>query len=435
VPENLWKSDQLLDLQIQEIEGEKMWQVLNPELQEYQSFGVASYKDYQLPIGTKVQGKIKGDLFTTARLDINHPQLKDTEVVIGNMTKYPTVGHEFRNESATIVLSEQQNVPPQPIIKLNGKKLGQLDNNAVELFKEHGIFTNKTFNVSLTSYGEGNGKEIIATTKQGGSFKIEKSHFLAEKDLKDAQFNGEEVTVTLSLETPKKKAMVANIKQADGSLLPIGEFTTNQKASKLALSKVGLFKEGATFDAKINSRVTAASIEIKPDSLEYPALGEWQNSSQNTTKIELNPTAKQLIETITTQPTLLHRFDQKWTDKGHTKMLPTLGLSVDLNRVAATKEFLEKHHIPYKLIPLDDKSVQLETERSYGVFRMNEADVPPKIRQGMEQAGKGVFNANNSDENALSPYHQRLLSILPLSAFQQQERLKNSKQFIKRLKQ
>ncbi|EHJ09330.1 hypothetical protein CWATWH0003_B238 [Crocosphaera watsonii WH 0003] len=428
VPESLWKSDQFLDLQIQEVDGDKMWQVFNPETEDYQSFGVASYKEFQLPIGTKVKGQIKGDLFTTARLDIDNPLLKDTEIVIGNMTKYPTVGHEFRNESATIVLSEQQNVPPQPLIKLNGKKLGQLDSNAVELFKQYNRFRDQlTFNVSLTSYGEGNGKEIIATTEQGTSFKIEKSHFLADKDLKDTQFNGEQVTVTLSLETPKKKAMVANIKQADGSLLPIGEFTTNQKASKLALSKVGLFKEGATFQAKINSRVTAASIEIKPDSLEYPALGKWQGISQNTTEIELEPTAKRFIETITTQPTLLHRFEQQWQDKGQIETLPTLGLSVDLNRVAATKEFLEKYHIPYKLIPLDDKSVQLESERSYGVFTMIESDVPTNIRQWMEQASKGIFDANNSDENALSSYHKKLISILPLSNNQQQERLQNSK--------
>ena len=78
-----------------------------------------------------------------------------------------------------------------------------------------------------------------------------------------------------------------------------------------------------------------------------------------------------------------------------------MGLSVDLNRVAATQEFLEKYHIPYKLIPLDDKSVKMETERIYGVFTMIESDVPPNIRQWMEQASKGVFDANNSDKMLL----------------------------------
>ncbi len=403
-----------------------MWQVFNPEAQEYQSFGVASYKEYQLPIGTKVKGHIKGDLFTTARLDIDHPQLKDTEIVIGNMTKYPTVGHEFRNESATIVLSQQQNVPPQPLITINGKKLGQLDNNAVELFKKHGKFKdNLTFEVSLNSYGEGNAKEIIATTPQGASFKIEKSHFLADKDLKEAQFLGDKVKVSLSLVAPKKKVMVANIKQSDGSLLPIGEFTTNQKLSKEALTKVGLFKEGATFEAKINSRVTAARIEIDSESIQYPERGQWQGTSQKPAEIELDPTAKRFIEALTTQPTLLHRSPEQWQRQGQTETLPTLGLSVDLNRVAATQQILEKYKIPYKLLPLDDPTVKMETERSYGVFKMVEADVPPKVRQSMEKAAKGVLDGNMS--NGTSPYHERLASILPLSQQQQQKRIENSK--------
>ncbi|EAZ88883.1 hypothetical protein CY0110_31355, partial [Crocosphaera chwakensis CCY0110] len=140
VPETLWKSPELIDFQLIEKEGEKVWQIFNPEGQKYQSFGVVSQKDYQLPIGTKVKGKIYGDLFTTARLEIDNPQLKNSEIVIGNMTKYPTVGHEFRNESATIVLSQNNNPPPQPIITVNGKKLGQLDKNAVALFQEHNLF-------------------------------------------------------------------------------------------------------------------------------------------------------------------------------------------------------------------------------------------------------------------------------------------------------
>ena len=105
--------------------------------------------------------------------------------------------------------------------------------------------------------------------------------------------------------------MMANIKQADGSLLPIGEFTTNQKASKEALTKAGLFKEGATFEANITSRVTAARIEIDPDSIQYPERGQWQVTSQPETTIgKLNPTTEKFIEAITTQPTLLHQFEQ-----------------------------------------------------------------------------------------------------------------------------
>ena len=57
---------------------------------------------------------------------------------------------------------------------------------------------------------------------------------------------------------------------------------------------------------------------------------------------------------------------------------------------------------------------------------MVEADVPPQIRQWMEKAANGIRDANSSDDNSMSPYHQQLTNILPLSPLQQQERLKNS---------
>ncbi len=63
----------------------------------------------------------------------------------------------------------------------------------------------------------------------------------------------------------------------------------------------------------------------------------------------------------------------------------------------------------------------METERSYGVFKMVEADVPPKVRQSMEKASKGIFDANIS--NGTSPYHERLANILRLSPQQQQKRI------------
>ncbi len=429
VPETLWKSNELRDFQLIEKEGEKVWQIFNPDQQEYQSFGVASQKDYQLPVGTKVKGKIHGDLFTTARLDIDHPQLKEPEIVVGNMVKYPKVGYEFKNEPATIVLSQNHNPPPQPIITVNGKKLGQLDKNAVALFKEHNLFRNGlTFEATLNSYGEGNAREIIATTEQGTPLKIEKSNFLGDKELKETEFNGEKIQLTITLEVPKKKAMIAHIQQPDGSLVAIAEFTSNQKASKEALTKAGLYREGATFNANITSRVTAARIEIEPDSIQYPELGQWHKASQTETTIgKLNPTTEKFIETITTQPTLLHQFEQQWQQPDNTtKTLPTLGLSVDLNLVSATKDFFENQNIPYTLVTPDDPRVSFETERSYGVFWVLESDVPQPIRQAMEEKLNQVYDAKLSAKNPVSSYHEKLVSILPLPKKQQQERITNS---------
>ncbi len=349
------------------------------------------------------------------------------------MVKYPKVGYEFRNEPATIVLTKNQNPPPQPIIKVNGKKLGQLDKNAVALFKKHNRFSDKlTFSATLNSYGSVKTREVVATTLNGTSFKIEKSHFLEDKDLKEAQFNGEKVTLTLSLEVPKKTAMIANIQQSDGSLLPIAEFTTNQKASKEALAKAGLFQEGATFQAKITSRVTAARIEIEPKSIEYPELGQWQSANNTFQKVELEPTAKQFIDQITSQPTLLHHFDQDCQlDNGQTETLPTVGLSVDMNRVAATKQFLENHQIPYRLLDPEDHRISLETQRSYGVFWMKKSDLSTPMLTLMEQASNGSYQANFEKIASISPYHEKLESIAPLPPPQQQERIANSQSAFK----
>ncbi|MEA5536944.1 hypothetical protein VB691_23365, partial [Crocosphaera sp. XPORK-15E] len=279
------------------------------------------------------------------------------------------------------------------------------------------------FEVTLNSYGEGNTRELIATTSQGISFKIEKSHFLADKDLKEKDFKGETVKLTLSLETPQKKAMIANIKQADGSLLPIGEFTTNQKASKEALNKVGLFKDGATFEAQITSRVTAARINIDSNTIEYPEFGQWQQSA-NQEKKKLAPSVNYLIEAITTQPPILHQFDQDWQlPNGNIEVVPTLGLTVDMKQVEATKNFLNNQDIPYVLLSPDDAKIKLETERGYGVFWMVESDVPTATRNLIEQRTNGVYNNNLSEISSVSPYQVKLTSIPPLSEKQRQERL------------
>ncbi|EAZ88882.1 hypothetical protein [Crocosphaera chwakensis] len=222
--------------------------------------------------------------------------------------------------------------------------------------------------------------------------------------------------------------MMANIKQADGSLLPIGEFTTNQKASKEALTKAGLFKEGATFEANITSRVTAARIEIDPQSIQYPPRGQWQTSQPETTIAKLNPTTEKFIEAITTQPTLLHKFDQEWQQPDNTiKTLPTLGLSVDLNLVSTTKDFFSHQNIPYTLVNPDDPKISSETQRSYGVFWVLESDVPKPIRQAMKDKLNQVYDANVS-ETPVSAYHEKLVSILPLPKKQQQERITNSQE-------
>ena len=132
--------------------------------------------------------------------------------------------------------------------------------------------------------------------------------------------------------------------------------------------------------------------------------------------------AGHLIDTLSHQPTLLHHFQQEWQlPDGKQQILPTLGLSVDLARVAATKQYLEGRGIPYALLAPDDPRVSQETERGYSVFWLVEGDVPPGVRGQMERAGKGIYAADLSDAVSISPYVQKLEAIPPLPS----ERLKS----------
>ena len=133
----------------------------------------------------------------------------------------------------------------------------------LSFFRRMGFIGDISFEVSLRSYGSGKAREIVATTKAGNAFEIQKSHFLAAESLKGRAFKDETVPLTLKLE-PVKPRLVAFIQGDDGSLTPIGEFTRNQKASKQTLQQAGLFREGAKFTATITSRVSTAKIILKP---------------------------------------------------------------------------------------------------------------------------------------------------------------------------
>ena len=271
VPLSLKQSAEPLVWQIQEVEGERLWVVQDSNDPDVNfTFGTVSEASYQFPVGTQAQGVVEGHRFTTAQLEISGV---DAEIIVGNMDKYAKAGYAFEGESHQIVLSSDYQQPPIPMIYLHHERLGQLAPAAVELFQENGVYRDISFEVSLRSYGSGKAREIVATTKAGNAFEIQKSHFLAAESLKIRDFKDETVPLTLKLE-PVKPRLVAFIQGDDGSLTPIGEFTRNQKASKQTLQQAGLFREGAQFAATITSRFSTAKILLNPESLVYPEIGK-----------------------------------------------------------------------------------------------------------------------------------------------------------------
>ena len=419
VPEKLKQSDAWLTMELRQADGQRFWYVQDPDDQEFHRLGTASEKSFQLPIGTQAQGRLVGDLFTTARLEIDG---LSEEIILGNMDKYAKDGYRFRGETHQIVLSYPTHCPLRPLVYLQGQKLGQLDKQAVALFQEHGAYRHISFQAQLQSYGQGKTREIVATTPQGSAFKIEKSYFLATGNLKEQDFAGEMTSLTLQLQAAQP-GLVAHLRQEDGSLLPIGEFTRNQKASKAALQQAGLMRQGAEFKASLTSRISAARITIDSESLVYP-LAEKATPAPLAPLSLPSGMAGALIELLSHQPTLLHHFQQQWQlPDGAVQTLPSWGLTIALERVAVSQQFWEQHQIPYLLLSADDPRVCLETERGYGVFWLLAADIPSTIRQQIEQSVGKSLSADCTSISTISPYQQQLEQIPCLSPLRLQQRL------------
>ncbi|MGH2416567.1 MAG: hypothetical protein ACRDEA_23305, partial [Microcystaceae cyanobacterium] len=180
-------------------------------------------------------------------------------------------------------------------------------------------------------------------------------------------------------------------------------------------SEAGLFRDGVTFEASITSNITLAQITISPQSVQYPAPGQWQ--AQESKAIPLNPTAQQLLDTLKRQPSLLHRLNQDWQlPNGQTQNLPTLRLAVDAQVAQATTDWLKQMDIPHSLVNPHDPSLEPETKRGYWVLAMVERDIPLPAREQLIQHCGSPLDANLADLSTLSPYHQKLETIPMLTA-------------------
>ena len=421
VPLSLKQSSDRLTWQIQEIEGEHLWTVQDPKDPDVNfTLGTASEESYQFPVGTQAQGVIKGHRFTTAQLEISG---MDAEIILGNMHKYAKAGYKFQGESHQILLSSHYQQPPIPMLYINQERIGQLAPAAVELFQEHGVYRDITFEVNLSSYGSDKAREILATTKAGNAFEIHKSHFLASESLKSRDFKDEKVHLTLKLE-PVQPTLVAFIQENDGSLTPIGEFTRNQKTSKQALQQAGLFREGAKFAATITSRLSTAKIILEPESLVYPESEKPKPPAPLQSPTGL---AGKLIETLSHQPTLLHHFQQEWQlPDGEVERLPTWGLTIDLERIQASQQYLSDKKIPFTTLHPDDPRVSLERERGYGVIWLLQSELPTRVKAQIEASTKESYSADLTNLSQVSPYVERLMSMAALSEKQLNQRLEES---------
>ncbi|HAX88358.1 MAG TPA: hypothetical protein DCY91_19345 [Cyanobacteria bacterium UBA11370] len=427
--DEVWKKGQDINLEIRVRDdlpvedpryNKRLLFVLDPEQGEYQEFGIVDTKGGQLPIGTKAQATISADLVATANLHINHPQITQP-IKFGKVNDCELAFHPFNGETYQVSL-EQYQPPPIPVIKLDGKVIGELDAGSVEMLKNaYRLQEGQTLDVALNTYGRNNGTHTLATTSHGNTIRANRQ--VQNGDFKDYRFNGEQATITIGFKQAKPgMAVKINI---NGEKKVAGLFTPNQKESKEALTRAGLFQAGVTFEAKITSNVTIASVKIKPETVEYPTRGEWIKQRRATQQHQDNQqsvqqqTASSLITNLKRQPSILHQLQQEWEmPSGEIQQLPTLGLTVDQKVADSTSKWLNAQGVTHIRVNLNHPSIEPETERGYAVFRMVEADVPPQVRLVMKQQCGEAIDANFTTMLEVSPYHQRLEAVPKLNPCQ-----------------
>jgi hypothetical protein len=424
--DEVWKGGDTVNLEIRVRDdlsredlryNKRLFFIEDPQLGDYKEFGVVDKKGGQLPIGTKAKATIKADLVATANLHIDHPKIKQP-IKFGKVNDCELAFHPFNGETYRVTLKQYQ-PPPVPVIKLDGKTIGELDSGSAEMLgTANRLQDGQALAVTLNTYGRAGGTHTLATTTQGNTIRANRQAMVG--DFPDTRFNGEKATVTIGFKQPK--SAIAVMVELDGEQKVAGLFTPNQRDSKAALVNAGLFKDGATFAAKITSNVTVASVKINPETVEYPGRGEWKKQHNATLNYESDrstpqqQTADSLVAHLKKQPSILHKLNQDWEmPTGEIKSLPTLGLAVDRTVADATAKWLDDRGVPHTRLNPDRPGLEPETERGYAVFRMVEGDVPPQVRKAMEGQCGQALDANFSNVLEVSPYHQRLEKVPQLS--------------------
>lgn len=407
VPDELWRSHQTVNLEVRAGEGtERLWYVQDPIDEKWLKFGTVSPKGAQLPLGTKARGTITGDLIATATLKV--PGISQP-ITFGKMGEFDFAGHQFNGEKVKVTIKTYQ-PEPKPILKLNGKEIGELDTGSVAILGER-IQEGTTLKVTLNTLGRNEGTYTLATTSEGETIRANRQVFVG--GYKDTRFNGEKATVEVGVK--QASTSMAVLLDVDGEQKRAGIFTPNHKSSKEALMKAGLFRDGASFEATISSNITVAKISLEPSSVEYPKQGEWQSTNRIVPQpTAITATADDLLFKLKQQPNLLHRLERSWElPNGEIREYPTLQLAVDVQVAQKATEWLTQNRVPHVFLNPNDPALEPEKQRGYIVLAMVEADVPQATTQQLIGRCGEILDADISSLDKLSEYNQRLELIKP----------------------
>jgi AAA domain len=387
-PEGLWRTGEPVNLKvgIDSGDGKRYWYVGETETGEYHRFANVSDRSYVLPSKTTVTGRVQGDLTTTAYLEIEG---LDERVGFGNLDKFQGAARDYGDGEYTVVFKKGK-TPEQPFIYEGEEKIGKLSPDSVALLKEAGRYKEGTLELTLVP----DGREGYPKWKGYGDDlpPLEILPLYRGQALGDDRAS----IIRLAIESPKREMMGVYLKGEDGQLTGIGQFTNNWNASKEILTRAGLFKEGTEVRARIVPRLTAVTIDIDRGTLNFPPLGEIERGTAAEIGLEnvsVDPVARHFIDTLSRQATVRFSREGVWNVNGEVRVLPTIGVSIDVRNATRFEEKLKALNVPRAIVHPDDASGN-EIDKGLVTFLMVPSDLSPRALAYLDNLSPEILDAD-----------------------------------------
>lgn len=361
---------------------------------EYKEFAMLETRTGMLPIGTKAQASFVGVEPATAKATIGLPGNEPVEITVRELKNFSYAGLVFNDQPVNLEFGTVSVTDKTVKIKLDGKTLGELDNDSVEQLKQVDYLQNgNPLKLKLTSISEtGDQAFVLGESGNGNLLKINKINFY---DFSGQSFSDRDYR-QVRIETSDSKVRDAVF--LNGETLGVLHF----KKDKDALRQLGLLKSGQRTPAPaiIQSNFSLVCAKIDPSTIEYPQ--KWtkeflifETQSVNRQQQQMIDSSEPILQKIKERPTFLVATSKH-------KGLGLLDLAVDNHKVDAVTRWLTSQNVTSSQVP--PENVRQETRKGLAVFNLVSSSIPPKILENMTNKFGAVIESSNE-------YQQKINSL------------------------
>lgn len=265
---------------------------------------------------------------------------------LGTMNKADLAGQIFLGQDMEIELAMSK--PKKlPVFKIGKEVVGIIDPETTlpYLEKNNLLKAGLSIPVSLTSYGVGSQKKIVATAANGiDTFNITKSYFYGSKNMKERMFQDESVEITIGFSDVKP--VLTAYTQVNGQRQSLGMVLNNKRYAEAHQVIAEHKLENTTFKASVNSNLSTVDVVLDPETIVYPQ--ESRNLFRDRTEetevdfAETNPQTQAFLEQAATYESLAHYQDRPWINgEGEVSTVASIDILID-NHSALTPGYIEQ---------------------------------------------------------------------------------------------